>query len=142
MRARLLAVVSLALTLPVLPPAAHAAEGRTPVWLPGTVLGAAGRYIVTRNLAGPGPIITITAGNVDLDLNGMTLDGAGAAAPVIAVVAAGSGDVVVHGGTVINGGENVSVTAPGQRLVLEDLEIGNSNSAFMVNVSNASTAEY
>jgi parallel beta-helix repeat protein len=48
---------------------------------------------------------------------------------VIAVVAAGAGDVVIHDGTVLNGGENVSVTAPGQRLVLEDLKIGGSNAA-------------
>ena len=129
MRARVLAVVSLALTLPVLPPVSHAAEGRTPVWLPGTVIATPGRYIVTRNLIGGGPTITITTGNVDLDLNGMTLDAGGVAAPVVSVVAAGSGDVVLHDGTLLNGGENVAITAPGQRLVLEDLKIDGSGGA-------------
>jgi len=118
----------LSLLIFTLPPS-FAAEGRTPVWLPGTAIGAPGRYIVTRNLIGGAPTISITVGNVDLDLNGMTLDAGGVAAPVIIVVAGGTGDVVIHDGTVLNGGENIAITAPGQRLVLEDLKIGGSNGA-------------
>ena len=54
------------------------AEGRIPVFLDGTIIGADGRYIVTRNIVsgGAGPVITIAASNVDLDLNGFTLTGA------------------------------------------------------------------
>jgi parallel beta-helix repeat protein len=126
MRARILGFLSLLVFS--LPPAL-AAEGRTPVWLPGTVIAAPGRYIVTRNLFGGAPTISITTGNVDLDLNGMTLDAGGVAAPVIVVVAGGTGDVVIHDGTVLNGGENIAITAPGQRLVLEDLKIDGSNAA-------------
>ena len=48
------------------------AEGRTPVWTDGTIIGADGRYILTRNIVGVGgtPVIEIAASNVDLDLNG------------------------------------------------------------------------
>lgn len=129
MRRKILGLLGAALAVSSLPPV-RAAEGRTPVWLPGTVIAAPGRYIVTRNLAGgAGPIVNITVGDVDLDLNGMTLDGGGAAAPVVLVSGAGVGDVVLHDGTLLDGGENVAATAPGLRLVLQDLKINGSGGA-------------
>ena len=61
---------------PFIAVAALAAEGRTPVFAPGTFLGRGREYIVTRNLAGgAGAVITIGAPNVDLDLNGFLLTG-------------------------------------------------------------------
>ena len=57
---------------------AQAAEGRTPIWLPGTVINADGRYVVTRNIVGAGlPAIEIQtpATRVELDLNGFAIDG-------------------------------------------------------------------
>jgi len=58
---------------------AIAAEGRTPVYLAGTVIAADGRYILTRDISASGagtPVIMIQAPNVDLDLNGLTIFGA------------------------------------------------------------------
>jgi hypothetical protein len=71
-----LGIVILAVTaLPAL-----AAEGRIPIPFTSTystpiVISESGSYVVTRDLepTGPGPIIEINNGDVDLDLNGMTL---------------------------------------------------------------------
>ena len=43
--------LSIVCILPLVATAAIAAEGRTPVFAPGTVLGVDGKYIVTRNIA-------------------------------------------------------------------------------------------
>ena len=45
------------------------ADADAKVLIPGTVIGADGQYIVTRNLTGGAPVIHIQANNVDLDLN-------------------------------------------------------------------------
>ena len=59
---------SVILILPFIAVAALAADGRTPVFLPGALLGADGKYIVTRNIAGgAGSAIVIAAPHVDLD---------------------------------------------------------------------------
>jgi hypothetical protein len=107
---------------------APAAEGRTPVFLDGTFIGADGRYIVTRNIVSGGggfPVITIGATNVDLDLNGFTLFGA-PGAPVIELPPPGVfTDVKIHNGTIV-GGDSAVRRAPGppaQRLVIEDLKV-------------------
>jgi parallel beta-helix repeat protein len=108
-------------------PTAFAGEGKIPIWLSGTVINAPGRYIVTRNLVGAGTALTIAVGNVDVDLNGMTLDAGGAGGPVLQVVGGGSGDVVLRDGTLLNGALDVS--AAGRRLVIEDLKIDGSPAA-------------
>jgi len=119
-----LSIITLALvaTLPAL-----AAEGRTPVFLDGTIIGADGRYILTRNIVsgGAGPVISITASNVDLDLNGFTIFGAlgtvGIEIPPVPV----SQDIKIHNGTII-GGDVAIFHPPGppaERLVIEDLKL-------------------
>ena len=120
---RLLLIVCLTLA----PLATFAAEGRTPVWASGTVITASGRYIVTRNLTpvAASPVIDIAAPDVDLDLNGMVLDGDGAAFPVIRVSAP---EIVhIHGGTLRGGSASIDVNAPAVRVVIEDVRSENAN---------------
>src|SRR5262245_46615200 len=74
---------------------AFAQAGRRPVWMPGTIIAVDGSYVVTRNLAGgAAPAITITAPNVDLDLNGMTLFAGGA--PVVISIPGPVSEVRIH----------------------------------------------
>ena len=56
-----LVFVSLLVLLFLALPLGMAAEGRTPIWLPGTAINADGRYVVTRNLTGGSgvPIIDV-----------------------------------------------------------------------------------
>jgi copper-binding protein NosD len=51
---------------------ASAAEGRIPIFQP-TVITQSGSYILTADIAAPGTIISVTAPEVTLDLNGHTL---------------------------------------------------------------------
>ncbi len=101
----------------------RAAEGRIPVFRPGTTIAADGRYIVTRNLTGAGgiPTVTIAASNVDLDLNGFVVSNVSGPEPVI-LVQAGS-RVSIHGGTVTGGTYAIHATSFADGLVIEDLEI-------------------
>ena len=101
---------------------ALAAEGRTPVWVPGTVIAAPGRYILTRNLVGGGavPTVDIAAPNVDLDLNGFTIDSVGG---VAGIRISAPSEVRVHDGEIRNASAGVEVLAGGSRVVLEDLRI-------------------
>lgn len=105
-----------------------AAEGRIPVFLPGTVIGADGKYIVTRNIInlGGGPAITIAAPNVDLDLNGFLISNAGVGAPVISVVA-GSDQVTVRNGTLADGDVGVDQGGFIREITLADLKIRDMN---------------
>ena len=121
--ARALALACLAFA----PLAARAAEGRTPVFAPGTVITTGGRYIVTRNLtaSAAGPIIDISSPDVDLDLNGMLLDATGSPFPAVRVSA--PEDVHIHGGTVRGGTASIEVSAPSVRIVVEDILAENPN---------------
>lgn len=113
--------VSVVLILPFLAGAVFAAEGRTPVFLPGTFLGADGKYIVTRNIvAGVGPVITIGAPNVDLDLNGFVLTGGGA--PVISV-GGGVDHVTIRNGILVGGTIGIDVPGPARKVDIEDVKI-------------------
>jgi len=98
-----------------------AAEGRTPVFVPGSFLGTDGKYIVTRNLAaGAGSVITIGAPNVDLDLNGFVLTGGGA--PVIAV-APGADHISIHDGVLVGGTIGIDVPGFARKVDIEDVKI-------------------
>jgi hypothetical protein len=111
---------------------AVAGEGRIPVWQYPTTINAPGKYIVTRNITGGGgiPIITIAATDVDLDINGFTLDQTAAGgAPVILI----SGnpdtldvDVVIRNGILLNGTQSIlrdaSTGQAGDRVVIEDIQ--------------------
>ncbi len=123
---RSFARVSVVLIIPFLASAVFAAEGRTPVFAPGSFLGADGKYIVTRNIAGgAGSVITIGAPNVDLDLNGFVLTGAGA--PVIMAIA-GVDHVSIHNGVLAGG--TVGIEIPNARKVdIEDVKIHNPTGA-------------
>lgn len=87
---------------------AWGAEGRTPVWVPGTILGTDGAYIVTRDIigGGPVPIIDIAAPRVTLDLNGFTLDNTGGATAAI-IISGPVVEVTVRNGTIIGGTESI-----------------------------------
>jgi parallel beta-helix repeat protein len=117
--------VSGVLIVPLFAGVVLAAEGRTPVFLPGTLLGVDGKYIVTRNLVGgAGAVITIGAPNVDLDLNGFLLTGAGG--PVISVLA-GVDHVTIRNGVLAGG--SIGIDFPGgpaaRKIDIEDVKIHN-----------------
>ncbi|UCF68723.1 MAG: right-handed parallel beta-helix repeat-containing protein [Acidobacteriota bacterium] len=104
-----------------------AAEGRTPVYLDGTVIGASGKYIMTRNIVSGGagiPVIDIVAPYVDLDLNGFTIFG-GPGAPCIQI----SGtpvEVRIYNGTLVDGGSGIFRPlglGQAQTVIIEDLKI-------------------
>ncbi|HEX4826097.1 MAG TPA: right-handed parallel beta-helix repeat-containing protein [Candidatus Polarisedimenticolaceae bacterium] len=119
---RRLVRVSILLVFTVLTGAALAAEGRIPVWAPGTVLAADGKYIVTRNIAGGGgAVIVIGAPNVDLDLNGFTITGA-AGSPVISV-AGGSDHTSIRNGVLMGGAVGIDVPGPTRKVDIEGVKI-------------------
>lgn len=106
---------------------ALAAEGRIPVFLPGSVLGADGKYIVTRNILnpGPGPAILIAAGNVDLDLNGFLVSNPAASAdPVILIP--GSDHVAITNGRLSGGASGIDLTGPARDVRIEGVKISDS----------------
>jgi len=118
---RVFARVSVVLLVPFLAGAVLAAEGRTPVFASGTFLGTDGKYIVTRNIAGgAGAVITIGAPNVDLDLNGFVLTGAGA--PVISVIG-GASHVTIHNGVLVGGSIGIDIPGPVRKVDIEDVKI-------------------
>lgn len=117
--------VALLLALTALP--ALSAEGRTPVWLPGTPIVADGRYVVTRNLVGGAgvPLIDIRANNVELDLNGFTLDGVGADF-AISISGVQPQEIVIRNGLIVNcprGIERPAGLPPAGTVVIEDMQI-------------------
>lgn len=78
---------------------ALAGEGRIPVYDPAAPLANPGKYVLTRNL--PGAALQILSSEVELDLNGFVLDGAGAAVRVIEAI--GLKNVVIKNGTIVSG---------------------------------------
>ncbi len=118
-------VLSLAVVvLGTLVPQALAAEGRTPVFLDGTVIVADGRYVLTRNISSAGagfPVIDIATARVDLDLNGFTIFGAVGAPSIL--ISAPPVEVRIHDGTIVGG--DLSIWRPagpaGRMVVIEDI---------------------
>lgn len=118
MRNRWQMLAFIALTLVAVP--AVGDEGRIPIFAAPTVIAAPGKYFVTRNLAiAAGSLITITADDVDIDLNGFVLTST-AAAPVI--TATGVNGVTIRNGTVIGGSSNLRVNT-GTRIVIEGVQV-------------------
>jgi parallel beta-helix repeat protein len=125
---RTLAFVSFLALLCVTAPITLAAEGRTPIWLPGTAITADGRYIVTRNITSAAgfPVIDIQspARRVELDLNGFTLDGGGSTAVMISTQFAE--EIVIRNGLIVNAPRGVERPAGlpvASTVVIEDMQI-------------------
>ncbi len=123
---RYVGVLLIAAALGALVVPAIAAEGRTPIFLGGTVIGVDGRYVLTRNLFSTGPavpVIDIAAPKVDLDLNGFTIFAAGGAPAIL--ISGPVTEVTIHDGTIIDGdyGVDRAPGPPGRSVVIEDLKI-------------------
>ncbi len=107
-------------------PAMSASPARIPVFEPGTTISTPGDYVLTRNLSNAsGPVITITADGVDLDLGGFSLNGSSAAEDVVFIDGATAGTqlgVTLRNGR-LDGGLSSVYTGAGiaRRVVLEDL---------------------
>lgn len=117
--ATLAALLVVAASVPIV-----AGEGRTPIFGP-TTISTDGRYIVTRNI-GPAasPIITVSSPNVDIDLNGFTLDNSGSPQPVILAPGPVLESLAIRHGTLKGGAVGVDVPFGGMpKVVLEDLRI-------------------
>lgn len=101
-------------------PPVLAAEGRIPIFAP-LVIGANGRYIVTRNIAGgAAPVINIAAPSVDLDLNGFTLTQP-AGGPAVILISVAPEQVTIHDGTLVGGTLSIDVPGPGLKLVIDNV---------------------
>ena len=114
--------LALVVTLPAL-----AAEGRTPVFLDGTIIGADGRYVLTRNIVsgGVGPVISIAASDVDLDLNGFTIFGSAGVASIEIPPGPVAQDIKIHNGTIVGGVVGIirHPGGPAERIVIEDMKL-------------------
>ncbi len=125
MRKRLQLVSLLILACSAAVPAI-AAEGRTPVYLDGTVILADGKYVMTRNIVSAAgvPVIDIVAPYVDLDLNGFTIFG-GPGAPCIQISGSPT-EVRIFNGTLVDGGQGIvrpPALGPAQTIIIEDMKI-------------------
>ena len=122
----LLAVLLAVVTVP-----AFADEGRTPLYEP-TTITMPGSYVVTRNISSAtGPVLTITAEGVSVDLNGFELNGGDPAAPVVLFdppdTEADHRDHYFNlfGGNIVGGVHGVQVTGAERRNVhLHHLQVG------------------
>jgi len=125
---RLLGHLNALLLAALLVAPALAAEGRTPVFAPGSVLATDGKYILTQNLTGPGPVIRICGTNVDLDLNGMVVTNTTASATITSNGCPGPVDhVTIRNGTVVRGGPGIYIPGPTRRVEIEDVKVKDSN---------------
>ncbi len=102
---------------------AVAADGATPVWEP-TTISTPGKYVLTRNISDTlNPVISITADNVTLDLNGFQISGDANAFAADVVLVSGNG-VTVTNGTILGGGAAVRVSASATQFALSNLVLG------------------
>lgn len=85
----------------------EAAEGRVPITGP-TTITARGQYVVTQNITGSGTLITISADDVDVDLNGFTLEETSLLSPVINGSYAER--LSIHDGSLVGGRTGVTLT--------------------------------
>jgi hypothetical protein len=120
-----IASAGLVLLLAMTATSALAAEGRTPVWQPITIMpGGEGRYILTRDISAPAgmPAIDILPGTiaVDVDLNGFTIYGSGGMNVVQAV---GVDSLTVRNGTIMGGGGDGISATECRKVVVEDVKV-------------------
>lgn len=117
-------LLGLALAIP-----AHAGDGRIPVFAP-TTLSTPGHYVVTRNITvTSGSILTISTSNVEIDLNGFTLDGGASASPVIS--SSGFDGITIRNGTILGGSRAMEING-GSRILVEDLHADGSPGTYGV----------
>lgn len=110
----------------LVPSVSRAAEGRIPVFAPGTVIPSPGKYVLTRNLDGNGgtPVIEIAASNVELDLNGFRVTNQSSGIGILVVDPCS--EVVIRNGdisAVSVGVEFDNQSGGAERAVIEDLRI-------------------
>jgi hypothetical protein len=120
-----IASAGLVLLLAMTATSALAAEGRTPVWQPITIMpGGEGKYILTRDITAlvGMPAIDILPGTVavDIDLNGFTIYGTGG---VNVVQAVGVDSLTVRNGTIMGGGGDGISATECRKVVVEDVKI-------------------
>lgn len=77
---------------------ALAVEARIPIHTT-TTINTPGTYFLARAITGAGPLITIAANDVDLDLNGFTVTPTSG----VGISASGVGRVTIHGGFIVSG---------------------------------------
>lgn len=94
----------------------QAADARMPVYQ-STTITVPGAYYLTRDISGGGPVITIAADGVDLDLNGFTVSGDGTAD---GISVSGRTNVRVRNGLVWNARVSVSSS---KAVWLESIEV-------------------
>lgn len=108
-------------------PAAHADEGRTPIYQP-TVITQPGSYFLARGLAVDGQdAIVIAASNVTLDLNGQTIQGTAGTQSLIQIIS-GSTSVRIRNGRIVGGVFGIQyeqTLSPPIRLHVQDVDFVN-----------------
>lgn len=114
-------------------PSVFGVEGRIPIGNSPYLITNPGRYILTRNLPSAAtPTIDINlpgGGDVDLDLNGFTVNGTlNHSLPAINVATSGGTNprVRIHDGSIVEGAEAVYAIGPGS-MVFEHLAVRNLN---------------
>lgn len=103
---------------------ALALEGKTAIYAP-TTIAAPGSYILTRNITGAAPLITITSSDVELDLNGFTLESTSTTGYVITATSVDR--VSIFGGRTKAGVRGVSLEFV-NGAVIRDLIVNTSSS--------------
>ena len=134
MKIRVIALLGFfAFTVTCLSPV-RAGEGKIPVWMP-TGITQPGHYIVTRDIsASAGPVISIMADGVTLDLNGHTIASSDMTQPTIQIGGAPGSErgIIVVGGKVQGGLHGVLYLNPiigNQPLSLAGLTIAGTTAA-------------
>ncbi len=101
---------------------APAADGATLLWQP-TTISMPGSYVLTRDIVSlSNPVLTITADNVHIDLNGFRIEGdADIFAADVILVSGGVAGTVIENGTVVGGGAAIRLSTSSSQFILRDL---------------------
>jgi hypothetical protein len=101
-------------------PPIGAFDGRTPIGTAPFTIGTPGSYVLTANLSGTGTVITISADDVTLDLNGFTVNSSSTTAG--AVVLSGSRDnITVRNGRITGGSQCIAGSGTLTNILIEDI---------------------
>ncbi len=98
-----------------------AGDGATPLWEP-TTISTPGSYVLTRDIVSAvNPVLTITASNVQLDLNGFRIEGDADIFAADVVLVSGVSGTVIENGAVVGGGAAIRLSTNSTQFVLRDL---------------------